>query len=568
MKTSRDRYFGLPLLVMIATVLVVVGGLTGFLWSLSRAEAYRMLSQEGEHLAESIGEGTIHGLQRVHTAQDALISRLRLLSAWIDTTLTDDVHENQFMLDDITRREKLEGIIVLNKRLEPTASSFSAQGLLMERFRRISPPHHHRGGEPPWFPAIRHLMNFLDSGREFEVFDPWRWRHRTADAVGFAFRRENGGVIFIRASRDLMEQTLDTESFSNLLRNLTLSSRIVKIALVDTSNTIVLASHPEIIGHSWPMESVGGDPAREKVMWIEKSFSVSSGEKGLLCLALSTVDIHRQLDATKRNLMILAITAFTIGMAGVLVTQAMQRSHQRRIHEMEQELDRQERFADIGRMSAGVAHEIRNPLNAVALTVQRIVKEVEKPEPNTDRVRDLSHVIRAEMNRMDMTIRQMGALAHSLDISFESVDITTVTRQVIELYRAEAEEHSVDLRSDLPAVSILVSGNDSLLRQAIGNLILNAIQASPEKGSVYIGVHLTDSTVRIRVQDQGTGFTDTDLERAQEPFYTTKTRGLGIGLALARRIIDEHGGRLTWGNHDHRGAVVEIVLNVPGKDSE
>ena len=560
MNNSHNRLYSPPVVVMIATLLVVIGGLTSYLWYRSQTEAYRMLTQEGEHLAESIGEGTLHGLRRVRSAQDALISRLRVLSAWIDTTLSDRIPENGYILDDLTRREKLEGIIILDRNLEPVVSSFSLHGHMMERMRRMAPPHHRRGAERSLFPALRHLMEFKDSSREFEVFNPWKWRHHSTDAVGFAYRRKNGGIIYIRATRDLMEQTLDTESFSGLLRNLTLSSRIVKIALVDTSKTVVLASHPELTGLSWPVSTSENDLERDHIVWIEKPITVAADENGMLCLALSTADIGRQLSVTKRNLAILAFTALIIGLAGVVVTQSMHKRHQDKIQEMEQELDRQERFADIGRMSAGVAHEIRNPLNAVALTVQRILKEVERAKPDTARMRDLSNIIRKEMNRMDTTIRQMGALAHSMDLSLESVDIVSILRQVVDLYDAEAEDRQVTLEYTLPERTIAISGNDPLIRQAIGNVILNAIQATPEDGIIRIALRREDHRVRITVHDQGAGFSKTEMLRADEPFYTTKTRGLGLGFALARRIIDAHGGSIEWRNHDDGGAVVTIEL--------
>lgn len=95
-------------------------------------------------------------------------------------------------------------------------------------------------------------------------------------------------------------------------------------------------------------------------------------------------------------------------------------------------------------------------------------------------------------------------------------------------------------------------------------MILNAIQATPEGGLIHIALCHEDHRVCIAIHDQGKGFSETDMARADEPFYTTKTRGLGLGFALAGRIIDAHGGSLTWKNHVEGGAIVEIELYEAG----
>ncbi len=536
------------------TLAVVVGGLTLLLWHLTRANAYAMLSNEGHDLASSISQSTLHGFKRVRDSQDDLVDRLSTIATWIDTTLTGIPSEDNPRLWSIARREKLDCIIVLDKELNPKFSSFGgAQALLgqIHPGRHQARPPAHGPGFHNW-PRRNILNRFMQSGESYEVFDRWRWRHQAMQPIGFVFKRTHGGIISIRASLDLTKQTLNIESLQELLENLTLSSKVEDIAVVGEDGTILLHSQENRIGSPWSDSLRSSDQ-----LIIHEPFSLDSIGQGMLHISLSTIDVRRMLSATRRNLVILALTAFGLGVAGLYGTFVLQRRHQQRILALENDMHRQQRLADLGRMAAGVAHEIRNPLNAISLTVQRIARESERRDRAPGRFTELVDMVQGEIKRLDRTVQSIGDLAKSPTGRKGPVDITELVRKVLLLYRVEAESKGIHLEDLLPRAAVHSVVDDAGLTQALGNIVLNSMQACNEGGTIRVSLESKEKMVVIVVEDDGIGFKE-GKSQAGEPFYTTKTYGLGLGLAITRKIAEEHGGYLRLMNRPKGGARVEL----------
>lgn len=536
------------------TLAVVVGGLTLLLWHLTRANAYAMLSNEGHDLASSISQSTLHGFKRVRDSQDDLVDRLSTIATWIDTTLTDIPSEDNPRLWDIARREKLECIIVLDKELNPKVSSFGGtqglRGLMHPGRHPVRPPAHGPGFH--YWPRRHILSRFMKSGESYEVFDKWRWRHRAMQPIGFVFRRSHGGIISIRASLDLTKRTLNIESLQELLENMTLSNKVEDIAVVGADGTVLLHSQESRIGSPWSDSLRSPDQ-----LIVHEPFSLDSVGQGMLYISLSTIDVRRMLSDTRRNLVILALTAFSLGMAGLYGTFVLQRRHQQRILTLENEMHRQQRLADLGRMAAGVAHEIRNPLNAISLTVQRIARESERSERAPGRFAELVDMVQGEIRRLDATVQSIGDLAKSPTGRKGPVDITELVRKVLLLYRVEAESKGIHLEDLVSRAAVFLVVDEAGFTQALGNLVLNSLQACNEGGTIRVSLESKEKMAVIVVEDDGIGFSE-DKSQAGEPFYTTKTYGLGLGLAITRKIAEEHGGYLRLMNKPKGGARVEL----------
>lgn len=230
-----------------------------------------------------------------------------------------------------------------------------------------------------------------------------------------------------------------------------------------------------------------------------------------------------------------------------------------RVVEMEDRLRRSERLGAVGQLAAGLAHELRNPLASLSGAVELIAADL--PEEN-DTHRRLGEIVRRETSRLSRLVGDFLEYAKPGQGGAEVVDLDGVVTEVRDLFRV-GEGPAVVL--DVQCASRLrVQGNADQLRQVLWNLLLNAAQAGSRDGVVRLRAGRVDldpgSWVDVRVSDAGCGISPEVLERIFEPFYTTKPKGTGLGLAMVHRIIEAHGGQISVRSDPGIGTEVRILL--------
>jgi signal transduction histidine kinase len=241
----------------------------------------------------------------------------------------------------------------------------------------------------------------------------------------------------------------------------------------------------------------------------------------------------------------------------------------------------------MGELAASIAHEVNQPLAGIVTNANASLRWLVRDSPNLAEACDAIRRIIRDGNRAGDVIARMRALLKKASAAKEPVDINEVIQEVLVLTRAELQKNRVSLRTQFANDLPIVIGDKIQLQQVILNLVLNGIEAMNgiaegqrelcvssrkvteilrEAGKETIeGNSLTDpesTSVLIAVQDSGPGLGETEMQRAFEPFYTTKPQGMGMGLAISRSIIEAHGGRL-WGTADSpRGAVFQFTLPI------
>jgi len=252
----------------------------------------------------------------------------------------------------------------------------------------------------------------------------------------------------------------------------------------------------------------------------------------------------------------------------VTVEQAMR---QVRLHHDKRELSRRaqvhEKLAAVGTMTAGLSHEIRNPLNAAALQLtvlerrlQRLAADVQPPllEP--------LHLVRDEIRRLDHILEDFLQFARPREFVPRPVDVPTVLKKVLDLLQGEAERRGLAVRRDVPPVP-QVAGDEERLRQVVMNLALNALDALPQHGLLQVSCRLEEPEppgaplVAIYVDDTGPGVPRDIRDRIFEPFFTTKASGSGLGLSIVHAIVSQHGGTVTV--EDAPGGGARFALRLP-----
>ncbi len=237
------------------------------------------------------------------------------------------------------------------------------------------------------------------------------------------------------------------------------------------------------------------------------------------------------------------------------------------LHDARQEMIRAERLAAVGELAAGVAHELRNPLTSVKLLIQTAAQRY--PERTlTDRQ---YQVIQEEVARMEKTIQGLLDFARPPQLHRLRHDIRDTLGRALNLMGGPARHARVVLSKDLPSQPVLVEGDPEQLHQVFINLLLNAIESMSQGGALSVAVEPhgnADATCRVLFSDSGPGIPDAVMGRIFEPFVTSKERGTGLGLAVSRRIIEEHGGRLTGANRPDGGAMFVVELPMCARDRD
>lgn len=228
---------------------------------------------------------------------------------------------------------------------------------------------------------------------------------------------------------------------------------------------------------------------------------------------------------------------------------------------LERQLAQGERLAALGQMAATVAHEVKNPLSAIK-SIAQVMREDETVTREYER--DLNLIV-GETDRLSRSITQLLSFARTAPASLSPVRADELVRSVVELFKAEATERLVKLECRAKTERTLDGAVASAIRDALSNLLINAMQATPADGRVLVEARAEAQQLLIAVTDSGTGIAPHLREQIWQPFFTTKQRGTGLGLAIVRKRLEEAGGtaRLAL-TRDDEGARFELRVPVAG----
>jgi two-component system sensor histidine kinase HydH len=231
---------------------------------------------------------------------------------------------------------------------------------------------------------------------------------------------------------------------------------------------------------------------------------------------------------------------------------------------LKEELERKRRLASLGGMAAGLAHEIRNPLGAIKGLTQHLLAKSEAGS------QEALEVMLISVDRLERTITDFLDYAKPTELKTTELALGPFLRRIHELVGHDAQSQNVRMRIDLPEREALVLADDGRLAQAFLNLYLNAIQAVGPKGDGFLEVKLEVARQKAMVTlgDNGPGFGAEQLAQPFLPYFTSKSKGSGLGLALVKKIIEAHQGDVTLANRAGGGALVTVILPLLGQTSK
>jgi PAS domain S-box-containing protein len=229
-------------------------------------------------------------------------------------------------------------------------------------------------------------------------------------------------------------------------------------------------------------------------------------------------------------------------------------------------LVRSERLAAIGRMAAQMAHEIRNPLVSIGASLGELVADLEDSEPDREELREELALISREVDRLDAILREYLTLARLPAIQPTRVRPGAILKDAVRLASQNPCSHEREIHLVATEDAEVLADPDAL-RQVFINLILNALEAGPAGTVVRCMTRLADDRIHAEIQDEGKGLpARVDRERLFEPFYSTKSKGSGLGLAVTRKIVEDLGGYVTLDTAPGgQGAIARVTLPLPGR---
>jgi signal transduction histidine kinase len=246
----------------------------------------------------------------------------------------------------------------------------------------------------------------------------------------------------------------------------------------------------------------------------------------------------------------------SVGIAALLIRS--RRRHDANVTALQQELIRKERLAAVGELAGGVAHEIRNPLAGIDGALTMLAREM----PADADTQEVMREIQKQIHRMERLVQDLLAYARPGMLQSEWVDVHTILKQAVESIARRQIDSKInfvlDFNSEIPA--IYADPHD--LEQAFGNLILNAVQAIPEEGTVEVRTRRCGGNIQISIRDDGIGMSGEVRDKIFEPFFTTKARGTGLGLSLVRRAVENYDGEIRVDSSPGEGSAFIFTLPV------
>ena len=213
------------------------------------------------------------------------------------------------------------------------------------------------------------------------------------------------------------------------------------------------------------------------------------------------------------------------------------------VRRIEDEIEMSRRLSASGRLTRGVAHEVKNPINAIVLHLQLLQSKLQQIDPDTRRHMD---IIGSEIHRLDRVVQILVDFTRPRELRLEETDLRRLLEDVVSLATPDAAQHAVNIVQALPSEPLFVKVDADFLKQAILNVVLNGVQAMPQGGTLSVAATREEEIVTTEIQDQGGGIPADIQDKIFELYFTTKKGGSGIGLAQTYQIMQWHYGALDF----------------------
>jgi len=543
-----------PRYLVAATVAVGALMIVSAYWELnqSRRELSHVVHEEALSLVETIHLGSVNTILATDQVEQVLTDRLRnnaWLVAWLDSTgmLT------RSRIVRIADANDLYRINIFDRRGRKILSNHIQDDDHAGLAARFEP------GEMI-APILRNEASELIFGLK-----PARYEDGQRYAVAVRRTHPDGGAIVVNLDAADLLAFRRRIGIGKLIRDLGDNSGIEYVALQDAEGIIAASgavtelssfSADTVLQHVMLHDTTlmrEAKFARTDVFEVLHPLVLEQTTAGVLRIGLSMDELRAMESRMQRRMII--ITLVLLMLASLVMMLILAGKNYRRV---EQELQRSEKLTALGELASGVAHEIRNPLNAIAMIAQRFDKEF-APRRGTKEFRTLTAVLRNEAQRVSGIVQQFLRFARPPRLQLERVDVQSFLQHIAALFEGQAKAKHVEFRLEQQSEGDIQLDRNQLT-QAVLNLLLNALEATPAGGRITLTCRAEDNQVHMVVTDTGQGIPSEALNSIFNLYFTTKPDGTGMGLPMAQQIVAQHKGRLEVSSTPGRGSRFSIIL--------
>jgi signal transduction histidine kinase len=388
------------------------------------------------------------------------------------------------------------------------------------------------------------------------------------------WRRTNPEIIALYLNGEQMKRLLRQFAVQRTISDIGLREGILYISVQDVDLNTLAHTESALIGKreedSFLRKSLQGNrvlsryyrPTKgEEIFEVVKPFSLKDKIAGLIRIGYSPKEIDPVLGQIKKNVALSIFFFLILGISAVTLIWVNQNRHLRKMKELEDRIQLAERLSSLGHLAAGVAHEIRNPLNAMGIGLQRLKREFLPPdESKKQEYISFMELILNEIRRVNEIIEQFLTLSRPFQLNLRKSPLQDLLNNLVTLFREEASSLGIALRAEISSNLPLIEMDPERLTQALINIMKNGMQAMEKGGTLRIEAKSLREGVEVTISDSGSGIPPEQTDKIFNYYYTTKEKGVGLGLPIAHRIIEAHGGQLRIESHVGSGTKVTVIL--------
>ncbi len=367
---------------------------------------------------------------------------------------------------------------------------------------------------------------------------------------------------FDKLDREQVHKLLFQLASENELHEAVLDSMTDAVVVVDADNSIMFCNKAALrivpFRNSEPLEKVLWEAIEDEEISVFLRNSLESQEQ--------VAEKEFTLDSRGRS-MIISCSILPLLWDGTIRGSLLHIVDVTRKKREETRLRRAESLASLTTLAAGVAHEIKNPLGSIGIHIQLIQRAVEKEGClGKETAEKYLGIINEEIERLNGIIVDFLFAVRPMDIDLKKTDLNGLLADIMEFIQYEADEAGVEMISDLDENIPHLLMDEKFMKQAILNIIKNAIAAMPDGGTLTFTTENEGDTVAFTLRDTGEGISEENMTKIFEPYFTTREFGSGLGLTLVYKIVREHGGEIGLKSREGEGTSFTVRLPVPQKD--
>ena len=575
---TQGRWFFRPLYLLIIWGLLALLLIINGTYEVKRARdnLYRMLYDEGSALIDGLeksAQNSLGSLTAIETFPEISAftgaSPVNLLA--LEESVVDLVLDGASQIDRELGRQPIQ-----ESELQRLGEAEHLAGVAVITPNQEFVHHRHRVSKPAGEPRPFY-QPLLEGKSSYAIRRSEKKETGQIDYLSVAVIRKAGqGILVVQADEPDIQFFRRRVILQGLVDEWREKGETQYITFQGEDSTVWADTDPQKIGKKEKSDFVQqllskGDmkPQSQKqkpgTLEVSKVVVLDKNSRGVLRVGLSTERVNQIVDADQRNILFFSLLLLVFGGVGITFIHRMENRHLARMREMEAKVQQSERLSSLANLAAGVAHEIRNPLNAIGMAIQRLQREfAPEAEAQQKEYNRFTDVLRSEVGRVNKIIEQFLFFARPARLELQPVQVSDILKDLLLLCQEAAGQQRVTLEEEIEANLPPLMLDRQRIHEALWNLVSNGLQAMPQGGRLRLTAQRFEGKeVRVQIADTGEGIPPENLGKIFDYYFTTKEKGMGLGLPLAHKIIQEHGGTIEVKSEVGKGTTFLVRLPVP-----